>query len=70
MDLRDIIEAAEDQGFHVDRTSKGHWRFVPPDPDQPIVHHSGTPSDWRAVRNLVARLRRVGLEWPPKGKGR
>lgn len=59
--IKKIIEAAILQGWHVQTTKKGHLRFVPPDPDQPIVIGSGTPSDPRSDRNLVARLRRSGL---------
>lgn len=61
-DIRAIARAAEAQGWRVDRTKRGHWRFRPPDPSQGIVYHSGTPSDTRAVKNLIADLRRRGLE--------
>lgn len=64
MDIRKIEQAARKQGFRVERTSKGHIRFVPPDPTKAIVIASGTPSDTRAIHNLVARLRRSGLVWP------
>lgn len=64
MDLRDIERAAIDQGWKVDRTAKGHPRFTPPDPNQDIIIGSGTPSDVRAIRNLLARLKRAGLMYP------
>lgn len=58
MDFRKIRRAAQDQGWEVGRTGKGHWRFVPPDPAKPICIFSGTPSDRRAILNFVAQLRR------------
>jgi hypothetical protein len=48
MDFREIRKAAREQGWRVELTSKNHWRFVPPDPSQPMVYTGGTPSDWRA----------------------
>jgi hypothetical protein len=65
VDLRDLEQAARAQGWKVDRTAKGHPRFTPPDPTMEIVIGSGTPSDVRSLRNLLARLRRAGLVWPP-----
>jgi len=45
--------------------------FVPPDPTKEIVIGSGTPSDWRARRNLLAQLKRQGFIWPwPPQKGK
>lgn len=64
MRLNDLIRAAEEQGFEVRRTKKGHWQFKPPDPNKQIVVLSGTPSDHRSERNALARLRRSGLIYP------
>jgi hypothetical protein len=68
MDIRDIVTAAEEQGFRVERTSKGHWAFWPSDKTQGPVYFSGTPSDQRAIRNLIGKLRRAGLIWPWAGR--
>lgn len=66
-----IERAAREQGWQVGRTAKGHYRYVPPDPHQPIVIGSGTPSDHRSVNNFLARLKRSGLIWPwPPSKGK
>ncbi len=46
-------------------TKKG-LQFIPPDPTKEIVQWHGTPSDWRAVRNFLARLRQQGFEYPPR----
>ncbi len=68
MDLRDIVKAAEEQGFRVERTSKGHWKFLPLDKKYPAEFFSGTPSDQRAILNLIGKLRRAGLIWPWAGR--
>jgi hypothetical protein len=44
---------------------------VPPDATKQIVIGSGTPGDQRAIKNLLANLKRQGFIWPwppPKGK--
>lgn len=71
MNLRDLEKAAKEQGWEVGRTKKGHPKFVPPDPMKEIVIGSGTPSDWRAMKNLLAQLKRQGFIWPwPPQKGK
>jgi predicted RNA binding protein YcfA (HicA-like mRNA interferase family) len=67
-DIRDVVKAAREQGFRVERTKSGHWVFYSPDVTKGPVYHSGTPGDRRAIDNLLAELRRAGLLWPPKGK--
>ncbi len=69
MDIKDIIRQAQDQGFRVERTGKGHWMFFPPDKTKGPVIFSGTPSDWRSWRNSLQRLIRAGFD-PDKGKGK
>ncbi len=64
MNLRDIEQAAREQGFIVTRTTKGHPKFIPPDRAKQIVIGSGTPSDYRSLANLIAELRRQGFIWP------
>lgn len=61
--FRDIVDAAVTQGWRVDKTNKGHWRFIPPGPGE-IIITSGTPSDKRAVHNCLARLKRAGFSTP------
>lgn len=70
VDLRDLEKAANDQGWRVTRTKSGHVQFWPPDGVTPPEVFSGTPSDWRAIRNFLAALKRKGFRWPPEGKGR
>jgi predicted RNA binding protein YcfA (HicA-like mRNA interferase family) len=58
--IRDIIKAAQRQGWTVTMTGGNHYRFK--SPAGPVVFTASTPSDWRAIRNIVARLRRAGLD--------
>lgn len=60
-EVEDLADLARHQGWRVERTRSGHWRFLPPNPSLPAVVASGTPSDWRALRNFRAQLRRSGL---------
>lgn len=64
LDLRGIEKAAKEQGWRMTRTSKGHLGFYPPDRTKRPCISSGTPSDVRAIRNLLACLKRSGLMWP------
>ena len=59
-EFRKIIKKVEQQGWEVEHTRKGHIKFRPPNPEFGIIIASGTPSDHRALKNLVARLRRAG----------
>jgi hypothetical protein len=68
MDLRDVVRAAQEQGFRVGRTEKGHWVFYSPDTTFSPVYFSGTPSDQRAIKNLIGKLRQAGLVWPWAGR--
>jgi len=68
-DFKDIRKEAEKQGFTVELTRGSHWKFIPPDETLPIVHAAGTPSDRRALDNLIGRLRKSGLAWPPRRRG-
>lgn len=60
-DIRLFIETAEDQGWTVKKLKSGHWQFIPADKTKRIVVASGTPSDYRSIKNLRSDLRRNGL---------
>lgn len=71
MDIAKIVKAARQQGWDVDQTKKGHWRFVPPDPTKSQVIHSGTSGDVRSIHHTLANLRQRDFIWPwPPAKGR
>lgn len=69
MDVRKIVKAAKSQGWHEDRTTRGHVRLTPADKAKEPSIFSGTPSDVKAIRNFLSHLRRNGFIWPPPGKG-
>lgn len=59
-DVKDIAEIALARGWTVDRTAKGHLRFLGPDGEGPVIvsPHSNGP---RQRKNTLAELRRNGL---------
>lgn len=59
-DLRRLVRDLESQGWRVDKTVKGHWRFIPPDGKTPPVYCAGTTSSESGWRNTIAALRRAG----------
>lgn len=56
-----IAELVADQGFRVKATRKGFTAYAK-DPDGPTVGWHHTPSDHRAIKNLRAQLRRIGVQ--------
>lgn len=61
-EIRKLIKRARKQGWTVVTTGGGHLRWSPPDPERPFVITGATPSDYRAFKNIRARLRRAGLK--------
>lgn len=53
-----LIREAEAAGWIVDRTSKGHLRFVHPEASKFVVT-AYTPSDWRSYKNARAAMKRA-----------
>lgn len=60
-DTAKLVKALRAQGWEVEKTRGGHWKAIPPDKTQDIVHFASTPSDHRALRNTVAQLRKSGF---------
>lgn len=58
---REIAQIAIAQGWRVEQTEKGHWRFIPPDKTKRIVIMPGTSVSRSGTRNALADLRRSGL---------
>lgn len=56
-DMRQSRRELARSGFTVTKTSGGHWRFEHPQMDGPVFA-ADTPSDHRAVKNLLALVRR------------
>ena len=57
--LRTVLDACVAQGCAIDKTTRGHIRVRLPNGAQVVT--SGTPSDYRARRNVVSELKRRGL---------
>lgn len=62
-DIARWLRAAQAAGWQVYKQPSGHWRATPPDPAPPAVVISNSPNRGRrSKRNIVAMLRRSGLE--------
>lgn len=61
-DLKKILAEAERQGWRVQLLKSGHYRLYAPD-GKSIVHAASTPSDHRAVDNMIAQMRAYGFTW-------
>jgi predicted RNA binding protein YcfA (HicA-like mRNA interferase family) len=55
--MKETRRELERRGFTATKTRGGHWRFEHPDMDGPVFAPD-TPSDYRAIKNLEATLRR------------
>jgi len=61
-EIKKLVACLEAQRWKVTTTTRGHYRFIPPDPDKKIIHTGGSPSDCRSLKNLKADLKRQGAE--------
>ena len=55
--MKQVVRKRVRLGFNVIKTRRGHWRFYHPDMAYPVFAPS-TPSDYRAIKNLDAEIRR------------
>jgi hypothetical protein len=55
-DLKQILEAAEEQGWRVELQRSGHYKLYAPDGEN-IVTTGSTPSRPSALRNLIGLMR-------------
>ena len=62
--VKELVDAAEDQGWKINKTKKNQYQFIPPDLNQEMVVLAGTASDVRALDNMISRLKRSGFLWP------
>lgn len=60
-DIRTILNGLEAQGARIVDTKAGYM-IMCPSGDKVTMHK--TPSDFRAMRNTRARIKRAGLTWP------
>lgn len=61
-DLKEILDAAEEQGWRVELQRSGHYKLYAPDGEN-IVTTGSTPSASSSLRNLIGMMRRYGFEW-------
>jgi tryptophanase len=60
-EVKRLVRALEAQGIRVVKRHGGHIAVYAPDG---LVFMAATPSDYRAHRNDLARLRRHGVDLP------
>lgn len=61
-EITKLVKALEQQGWRVELRGSGHYMAFPPDKARHPVVFASTPSDHRALRNILARLRREGYK--------
>ena len=54
-----LIKQAVDQGWKVDQTNKGHYKWR--SPRGGFFFSASTPSDHRAIKNIKQDLKRYGF---------
>ena len=59
-ELKRIIALAIRQGYSVELRNNGHYKFTAP--TGRFIFTSGTPSDRRAIKNILADLKKLGLD--------
>lgn len=67
-DLDQLIKRGRAEGWTVEKTNGGHWKWTHPRIET-AVFTSSTPSDWRMIRNheaIMVRVAKMGTEQTPK----
>lgn len=59
--LNKLSSQAQEQGWTVQQTDSGNFRFIPPDKKREIVIAAGTAFDPRVADNVLSELRRSGF---------
>lgn len=59
-DLDKLIGQAKEQGWEIQLKRSGHYKWV--SPAGKFVVSSSTPSDPRAIKNIVRDLKRYGFQ--------
>lgn len=60
-EFKQLARQMDAEGWTMSSTTRGHAKFV--SPTGAIVIHSGSSGDWRGTKNLLAQLRRAGLQF-------
>ena len=61
LDWSDLVAVAREQGWREERRTRHLWLYAPDGRGTACIPTS--TSDWRAIHNAVAQLRRLGLVW-------
>lgn len=61
-EIKRLVAQAESQGWRVEPTRGGHLKWMPPDRSQSFVISAATPSDHRALKNIISHLRQRGFD--------
>jgi len=61
LDWSDLVSVARRQGWREERRTRHIWLYAPDGRGTACIPTS--TSDWRAIHNAVAQLRRLGLVW-------
>ncbi len=60
-----VLEAAQEQRWRIVETKNGAMLLAPNGIGKVTIH--ATPSDHRALKNVISQMRREGgFQWPPK----
>jgi len=59
-DTEELVRKLRRQGWRVSEAR--HYTAYPPDKSIPPIVFAKTPSDYRALKNTIARLRRAGAD--------
>ena len=62
-DIQRIVKALTEQGWEIDGSGR-HYKAYPPEKSQPFIVFPKTPSDGRAQKNILSRLKKSGFVWP------
>lgn len=60
-DVKDLKRVAEQQGWRVEPSKGGHWKFFPPDKTKQMVVLAGTSCSRVGLRNAISLLKKNGL---------
>ena len=58
-----IVDALREANWRCEIGGSGHWKAFPPDPSLGMEVLGNTVSDWRAIENIKARLRKKGFDF-------
>jgi hypothetical protein len=67
LDWSDLVAVARRQGWREERRTRHIWLYSPDGRGTACIPTS--TSDWRAIHNAVAQLRRLGLIWEGRRAG-